>query len=88
MLLGQLSKRQPQASNPSALVSSALGPWSSRQPTDEFLVIGAVFYQIGYTAIILLVEVTIGDTTSLRSRLFFSYIPALPFLVSWGFVSL
>jgi len=43
---------------------------------------GAVFYQIGYTAIILLVEVTIGDTTSLRSRLFFSYIPALPFLVS------
>ncbi|KAK4046873.1 ferrioxamine B transporter [Microbotryomycetes sp. JL201] len=43
---------------------------------------GAVLYQIGYTAVILLVEVTIGDTTSLRSRLFFSYIPALPFIIN------
>lgn len=37
--------------------------------------------QIGYTSIILLVEVLIADMTSLRSRLLFSYIPALPFLV-------
>ncbi|KAK2737879.1 Siderophore transporter [Onygenales sp. PD_40] len=45
---------------------------------------GAIFYQIGYTGIILLVEVLIADTTSLRSRLLFSYIPALPFLInSW-----
>ncbi|KAK2813651.1 hypothetical protein FQN50_000049 [Emmonsiellopsis sp. PD_5] len=36
---------------------------------------------IGYTGIILLVEVLIADTTSLRSRLLFSYIPALPFLL-------
>ncbi|KAK4047671.1 ferrioxamine B transporter [Microbotryomycetes sp. JL221] len=43
---------------------------------------GAVLYQVGYTAVILLVEVTIGDTTSLRSRLFFSYIPALPFIIN------
>ncbi|KAM0792668.1 hypothetical protein ACM66B_002448 [Microbotryomycetes sp. NB124-2] len=43
---------------------------------------GAILYQIGYTAVILLVEVTIGDTTSLRSRLFFSYIPALPFIIN------
>jgi hypothetical protein len=27
-----------------------------------------------------LVEVVIGDTTSLRNRLFFSYIPAMPFV--------
>ena len=27
-----------------------------------------------------LVEVLIGDTTSLRNRLFFSYIPAMPFV--------
>ncbi|KAF2127021.1 siderochrome-iron transporter-like protein Sit1 [Dothidotthia symphoricarpi CBS 119687] len=36
----------------------------------------------GYTAIILLVEVVIADTTSLRSRVFFSYVPALPFLIN------
>ncbi|KAF2686870.1 siderochrome-iron transporter-like protein Sit1 [Lentithecium fluviatile CBS 122367] len=43
---------------------------------------GAFLYQIGYTMIILLVEVVIADTTSLRSRLFFSYIPALPFVIN------
>ncbi|PGH04451.1 hypothetical protein AJ80_08504 [Polytolypa hystricis UAMH7299] len=43
---------------------------------------GAVLYQIGYTGIMLLSEVLIGDTTSLRSRLIFSYIPALPFLIN------
>lgn len=43
---------------------------------------GAVIYQIGYTMIMLLVEVIIGDITSVRSRLFFSYIPALPFIIN------
>ncbi|OAP62090.1 hypothetical protein AYL99_04293 [Fonsecaea erecta] len=43
---------------------------------------GSVLYQIGYTCVILLVEVIIADITSLRARLFFSYIPALPFLVN------
>jgi MFS transporter, SIT family, siderophore-iron:H+ symporter len=43
---------------------------------------GAVLYQIGYTCVLLLVEVIIGDITSLRSRLFFSYIPALPFIIN------
>ena len=37
--------------------------------------------QIGYTCVVLLVEVIIADVTSLRSRLFFSYIPATPFIV-------
>jgi hypothetical protein len=32
---------------------------------------------------ILVVEVIISDLTSLRSRVFFSYIPTLPFLVSY-----
>lgn len=31
----------------------------------------------------LLAEVLIADLTSLRSRLFFSYIPAAPFIVSY-----
>lgn len=43
---------------------------------------GAVLYQIGYTCVLLLVEVVIADITSLRSRLFFSYIPALPFIIN------
>ncbi|KAF2269789.1 siderophore iron transporter 1 [Lojkania enalia] len=43
---------------------------------------GAFLYQVGYTSIILLVEVIIADTTSLRSRVFFSYIPAAPFIIN------
>jgi SIT family siderophore-iron:H+ symporter-like MFS transporter len=43
---------------------------------------GAFIYQIGYTCILLLVEVIIADTTSLRSRLFFSYVPTAPFIIN------
>lgn len=43
---------------------------------------GAFLYQVGYTSVILLVEVIVADTTSLRSRLFFSYIPATPFIIN------
>ena len=46
------------------------------------LAAGTAIYQIGYTIVILLVEVIIADITSTRSRLFFSYIPALPFLIN------
>ncbi|KAI4679711.1 uncharacterized protein J4E84_008234 [Alternaria hordeiaustralica] len=48
----------------------------------ESFAAGAVFYQIGYTTIIVLIEIIIADITSLRSRLFFSYIPAVPFLIN------
>ena len=43
---------------------------------------GAVLYQIGYTMVILLLEVIIGDITSTRARLLFSYVPALPFIIN------
>ncbi|GAA5854822.1 hypothetical protein JCM8547_004084 [Rhodosporidiobolus lusitaniae] len=43
---------------------------------------GAVLWQFGYSASILIVEIIISDLTSLRSRLFYSYLPALPFLVN------
>ncbi|KAJ5400288.1 hypothetical protein N7465_010777 [Penicillium sp. CMV-2018d] len=43
---------------------------------------GAVIYQIGYTSIMLLVEVLVADVTSSRSRLLFSYVPALPFIIN------
>lgn len=42
---------------------------------------GAVLYQIGYTCVLLLVEVIVADLTSMRSRVFFSYVPATPFLI-------
>lgn len=43
---------------------------------------GAVLYQVGYTCVILLVEVIVADITSMRARVFFSYIPALPFIIN------
>ncbi|CAL3971964.1 unnamed protein product [Diplocarpon coronariae] len=43
---------------------------------------GAVIYQIGYTSILVLVEVVIADITSLKSRLVFSFVPTLPFLIN------
>lgn len=43
---------------------------------------GGLLNQIGYTGVQLLVEVIIADTSSLRNRLFCSYIPAAPFLIN------
>lgn len=43
---------------------------------------GAVIYQIGYTMVVLLVEVIVADITSTRARLLFSFIPATPFLIN------
>ncbi|CAI6037291.1 hypothetical protein V2G26_021272 [Clonostachys chloroleuca] len=43
---------------------------------------GTAIYQIGYTMITLLVEILVADITSTRARLFFSYIPALPFIIN------
>lgn len=43
---------------------------------------GSIIYQIGYTCIVLLMEVLIADLSSMRARVFFSYIPAIPFLVN------
>jgi MFS transporter, SIT family, siderophore-iron:H+ symporter len=48
----------------------------------ESFAAGAVVYQVGYTMVILLVEVIIADTTSTRSRLLFSFVPALPFVIN------
>ncbi|KAJ5103017.1 Major facilitator superfamily domain general substrate transporter [Penicillium argentinense] len=37
---------------------------------------------IGYTCIMLLLEVLVADVTSTRSRLLFSFVPALPFIIN------
>ncbi|KAK3186885.1 ferrioxamine B transporter [Lecanicillium sp. MT-2017a] len=51
-------------------------------PNVDALAAGSVIYQIGYTMIILLIEVIVGDVTSTRARLFFSYMSALPFIIT------
>lgn len=43
---------------------------------------GAIVYQVGYTSIVLLLEVLVADFSSMRARVFFSYVPALPFVVN------
>lgn len=43
---------------------------------------GSVLYQVGYTSILLLVEVIIADITSMRTRVVFSYISAAPFIIN------
>ena len=48
----------------------------------ELFCTGSIIYQIGYTCIILLLEVLIADFSSMRARVFFSYIPAIPFLIN------
>ncbi|KFH45598.1 Siderophore iron transporter-like protein [Hapsidospora chrysogenum ATCC 11550] len=43
---------------------------------------GSLLYQVGYTCIVLLLEVLVADFSSMRARVFLSYIPAMPFLVN------
>lgn len=46
------------------------------------LAAGTAIHQAGYTMIVLLAQVIVADITSTRSRVFFSYIPALPFIIN------
>lgn len=48
----------------------------------EVFSVGTVLYQLGYTGIVLLVEIIVADITSMRSRVFFSYLPATPYLIN------
>lgn len=48
----------------------------------EAFTAGQLLYQIGYTGLMLLIEVLIADVTSLQSRVLFSFVPALPFLIN------
>ena len=43
---------------------------------------GQLLYQVGYTGLMLLIEVLIADVTSLQNRVLFSFVPALPFLIN------
>jgi MFS transporter, SIT family, siderophore-iron:H+ symporter len=48
----------------------------------QAFITGAILYQVGYTCAVLLVEVIFANITSMRSRVFFSYVPAAPFVVN------
>jgi SIT family siderophore-iron:H+ symporter-like MFS transporter len=54
---------------------------SSAQSVEVFCT-GSMIYQTGYTCIVLLLEVLIADFSSMRARVFFSYLPAVPFLIN------
>lgn len=43
---------------------------------------GVVLYQLGYTGLMLLIEVLVADTTTLRNRLLGSIWPATPFVIN------
>lgn len=43
---------------------------------------GTILYQVGYTCIVLMLEILVADFSSMRARVFFSYIPALPFVIN------
>lgn len=45
---------------------------------------GAILYQLGYVTSLLMLEITIADVTSVKSRLFFAFTPNFPYLInSW-----
>lgn len=48
----------------------------------EVFCFGAIIYQLGYTCIVLLMEVLVADYSSMRSRVFLSYVPAVPFIIN------
>lgn len=43
---------------------------------------GAVLYQIGYSGIQLMMEISLSDMSTLNWRLFATYIPALPYIIN------
>lgn len=43
---------------------------------------GSVLYQVGYTGVILILQLILADHSNLNWRLFCSFIPALPFIIN------
>lgn len=43
---------------------------------------GALLYQIGYTCSILIMEITIADTTAMKTRVLFAYLPSASYLIN------
>ncbi len=43
---------------------------------------GAVFYNLGYVGVLLIVYLILSDFSSLRYRLFYQFVPTLPFIIN------
>ncbi|CAL9727721.1 siderophore iron transporter Arn1p [Monosporozyma unispora] len=54
----------------------------SQATTVSKFAAGACFYQLGYTGIVLLLEVIAADFSNLNYRLLASFVPALPFIIN------
>ncbi|CAL9736511.1 siderophore iron transporter Arn1p [Monosporozyma servazzii] len=54
----------------------------SQATTVTKFAVGASFYQIGYTGIVLLLEVIAADFSNLNYRLLASFVPGLPFIIN------
>lgn len=48
----------------------------------ETFAAGALLYQIGYTCSILIMQITIADTTAMKTRVFFAYLPSASYLIN------
>ncbi|RMZ84216.1 hypothetical protein DV738_g643, partial [Chaetothyriales sp. CBS 135597] len=55
---------------------------SAASANIQTLAAGAVLSQVGYSIFVLTLDIIIADLTSMKTRLFFAYIPNLSFLIS------
>lgn len=51
-------------------------------PNVQTFAAGALFYQIGYNCSLLVIEIIVADTTSMRTRMFFAYLPSAPYIIN------
>lgn len=66
-----------------SIVFYSMGAIIESQATDvQRFAAGAVFAQLGYSGVSLILEVSLADMSTLNWRLFASFIPALPFIIN------
>lgn len=66
-----------------AIVFYSMGTIIESQATNvSRFAAGACFYQLGYTGIIIILEVIAADFSNLNYRLLASFVPALPFIIN------
>lgn len=66
-----------------SIVFYSVGAIIESQATDvQRFAAGAVFAQLGYSGVSLIIEISLADMSTLNWRLFASFIPALPFIIN------
>lgn len=54
----------------------------SQSKSVQIYAAGSVFYQIGYTGVILIIMCILADFSSLKWRLFYLFVPTFPFIIN------